>query len=119
MSYGSNTGEVRWTNPDQPNTLLKVGSSLHAQQTVSLEQQIDQALQEYAGLEVALQEKVTLPAAESWHIRARSAELNLDLYLLANEDRNYSITLATPADQLNNYEEFLKSIAQNFQIMPR
>ncbi len=118
VAYGSRQGEVRWTDPSYPGMLLKVGSALTKQPTNSSEQQIDQVLQEYIGLEITAKQKVTLPSGEAWHVTGHSVQLDLELYLMAHEHRNYLISLAVPHGNIDAYRDIMSRITDSFQTMP-
>ncbi len=118
LSYGSKEGEVRWTHPEHPNTLLTIRSDFQKQQELSKEQQIDQALQEYVGLEVLTKEEMALPAGEAWHITGRTTRDNVDIYLFLRTNRNYLIALTAPPDEIKIYQDLMNRVTQTFQTMP-
>ena len=118
LTYGSKDGEVHWAHPDHPDTLLIIRSDLQKRQDLSKEQQVDQVLHKYVGLEVATKEEITLPAGETWHITGNTAQVNVDIYLLLYRDRSYLIALTAPADKINTYQDLMVRITQSFQAMP-
>ena len=118
LPYGSKNGEVRWAHPKHPDTSLTIRSDLQKRQDLSKEQQVDQVVHEYVGLDVAIEEEITLPAGESWHITGKTAQLNVDIYLLLNKDRSYLIALTAPADKIDLYEDLMARVTQSFQTIP-
>ena len=118
LPYGSKNGEVRWTHPDHPNTLLTIRSDFLRRQDLSKEQRIEQVLHEYNGLEVSTKEEITLPAGEAWHITGHTARVNVDIYLLLHTDRSYLITLTTPPDEMDIYQDLMVRVTQSFQALP-
>ena len=118
LTYGSKDGEVRWTHPDHPDTLLTIKSDLQKRQELSQEQQVEQVLHKYVGLEVATNEAITLPAGETWHITGNTAQVNIDIYLLLHSDRSYLIALTAPADKIDAYEDLMNRVTQSFQALP-
>lgn len=118
LIFGRREGEVRWTPPDDTKTLLRIKSYVPKQQALHIEQQIDQALQEFVGLEVSTKELVTLPAGEAWHVTGYTAQVHADIYLLLRAGRCYSIDLTAPPDHVGTYKEVMDRITLSFQIMP-
>ncbi|MDT8444669.1 MAG: hypothetical protein RQ722_10270 [Desulfuromonadales bacterium] len=118
INFGSKQGEVRWTHPDYPQTLLRIKSYIPEQKTLSIDQQIDEALHEYIELGVSTKEVVTLPAGEAWHITGHTMQADVDIYLLLRAGRSYSIELKAPRDSIDDYEDLMDRITQSFQIMP-
>lgn len=119
LPYGSKEGEVRWVHPDHPDTLLTIRSDLQKQQELSKEQQVDQVLQKYIGLQVATKEEMTLPAGETWHITGNTAQVNVDIYLILHKNRSYLIALTAPADKIDIYEDLMDRVTQSFQTMSK
>ena len=118
LIFGRGEGEVRWTHPEHPHTLLRIKSFVLKQQALSLEQQIDQTLHEFVGLEVSTREAVILPAGEAWHITGHMAQGDAEIYLLLRASRSYSIDLTAPADQIETYRDVMHRITLSFQAMP-
>ena len=118
VAYGSRQGEVRWTDPSHPGTLLKVRSTLAEQPAINPEQQIDQFLKEYSGLETPLKEKVTLPFGEAWHVTGHTVQFDLEFYLIAHEQRSYLITLTVTRGDIDNYRDIASNIMDSFQALP-
>jgi hypothetical protein len=118
VAYGSRQGEVRWTDPGHPGTLLQVRSTLAKQPASNPEQQIDQVLQEYSGLEMPLKEKVALSSGEAWHVTGHTAQFDLEIYLIAHKQRSYLITLTTTRGNIDNYRDIASSIMDSFQALP-
>lgn len=116
--FDSKEGEVRWTHPDHPQTLLRIRSFVPERQTPGIDQQIEQALHEYAGLEISTREAVTLPAGEVWHITGHTAQVDADIYLLLRADRGYSIELTAPRDNIDAYENVMDRVTQSFRTIP-
>lgn len=118
LSYGSRDGEVRWSHPEHPATLLRIKSSLLSQPAVSPARQLEQALQEYSGLEVLRREQVALTAGEAWHVTGRTAQLAVDLYLLPRTQRAYLIVLTAPPGTSSQDDEFMERVTRSFQVLP-
>ena len=118
LVFGRREGEVRWTHPEHPHTLLRIKSYLPQQQTLRVEQQIDQALHEFVGLEVLTRETMTLPAGEVWHMTGHTAQGDADIYLLLRAGRSYSIDLTAPSTRIEEYREVMDKITRSFQAMP-
>lgn len=118
LASGGREGELRWTHPDQPMTLLRVKSSLLQQPAVGMEQLIDQVLSEYAGLNVLSRDKVTLAGGEAWHITGQSAQVNLEFYLLSSTRRSYLITLTSSPADTDRDREIMERVARSFQVLP-
>jgi len=119
ITYGSKEGEVRWTLPDHPNTLLTIRSDVQKRHDLSNEQQIDQVLHEYVELEVLTKEEMELPSGEAWHITGHTARVNVDIYLLLRTNRSYSIALTAPPDEIELYEDLMNRVTQSFQAIPQ
>ena len=119
ITYGSKEGEVRWTHPDHPNTLLTIRSDFQKRHDLSKEQRIDQALHEYIGLEVTTSEKMTLPDGEAWHVTGHTAQVNVDIYLFFHTDRSYLIALTAPADNIDNFKHLMERVTRSFQAIPQ
>ncbi len=118
ISFGSKQGEVRWTHPAYPQTLLRIKSYRPEQQALNIDQQIDEALHEYIELNVSTKEVMTLPAGEAWHITGHTVQADVDIYLLLRAGRSYSIELKAPRNSIDDYEDVMDRITQSFQIMP-
>jgi len=83
-----------------------------------MEQLIDQALREYAGLSVLSRDKVTVAGGEAWHIAGQSAQVNLELYLLSSSRRSFLITLTTSPADVDRDNEIMERVARSFQVLP-
>jgi hypothetical protein len=118
LDFGSKHGEVRWTHPGYPQTLLRIKSYIPKQQTLSVDQQIDHVLHEYSGLEVLTKEVVTLPAGDAWHIMGHTVQAKVEIYLILRTGRSYSIELTAPRYSIDDDEDVMDRITQSFQIMP-
>jgi len=118
VAYGRKQGEVRWTDSGHPGMLLKVRSSLTKQPAGSTEQQIDQVLQEYIGLEKLVKQQVTLPSGEAWQISGHSVQSDLELYLMFREQRSYQISLEVPRGEIDSYLELMNRIMDSFETIP-
>jgi hypothetical protein len=116
--YGSREGEVRWTPPGRPETLLRIKATLEKQPEVDINQEIEDILKNYNGLQIAVKEQVSLPAGEAWHVSGKSAHLRLELYLIPGKERQYLITLTSPTDVNNSDQEVLQRVAASFQVIP-
>lgn len=119
LIFGRKQGEVRWTHPDHPHTLVRIKSYIPEQQTFNIEQQIDQALHEYVGLEVSSREAVTLPAGKAWHMTGHTAQGDVDIYLLLRAARSYSIDLTTPPGSIDSYTDVMDRVIHSFHTMPQ
>ncbi len=118
VAYGNREGEVRWTHPDHPATLLMVKSSLQTHSALNAETRIEQALQEYPGLEILAKEVITLPAGEAWHVSGQTAQGHLDLYLLVHGGHRYLISFTAAPEDFDDYQDILERVIDSFQIMP-
>jgi len=118
LTYGSKEGEVRWTHPDHPNTLLTIRSDFQPRHDLSNEQQIDLALHEYVGLEVLKKEEVALAAGDAWHITGHTAWVSVNIYLLLHSNRIYLIALTAPPDEIDDYQDLMVRVTQSFQALP-
>ncbi len=118
ISYGSKEGEIRWKHPDHPDTLLTIRSSLQKQQAPGRELQIDQELQKYVGLEISLEEKVTLPAGEAWHVIGHTEHVEINSYLFSRTDRSYLIILTASPDRSDSYKDVMDRVTHSFQFLP-
>lgn len=117
VGYGSREGEVRWTHPDHPATLLRVKASAQKQSALDTGQGNEQALQEYPGLEIESAEEVKLPAGKAWHVTGQTAQGHLDLYLLRHSGHRYLITFTAAPEDVDAYEDILERVTASFQIM--
>ena len=118
ISYGSREGEVRWTPPGRPETLLRIKSTLQNQSEVNTAQEINEILQQYNGLQIATKEQISLSAGEAWHVSGQSAYLTLELYLIPTKERRYLIILTSPKDASNSDQEVMQRVTESFQVMP-
>lgn len=118
VTYGSRQGEVRWTDPDHPGTLLKARSTLTKQPASNPDQLIDLILQEYSGLEISLKEKVTLSSGEAWHVTGHTLQFDLEIYLIAHEQRNYLIALTVTRGDIDDYQDIASRVMDSFQALP-
>jgi len=117
IAYGSREGEVRWTQPDHPATLLRVISMLKNHSELNVDQEIEQMQQDYDGLEIEGKEQVTLPAGEAWHISGHTGHLALEAYLLSSTDRRYMITLTSAPEDVESHEEVMERVTSSFRFM--
>jgi hypothetical protein len=118
LVYGSKEGEVRWTHPGHPATLLRVRSSLMKQHTANEEMQIEELLHEYPDLKILCKEKVRLPAGEAWHVSGQMSQGHLELYLFLRSDHLYVIAFTAGHEDRGSYQDDLERFTNSFQIMP-
>jgi hypothetical protein len=118
ISYGSREGEVRWTPPGRPETLLRIKSTLQKRSAVNIGQEIDEILQNYNGLQITRKEQVSLPGGAAWHVSGQSAHEVLELYLIPSKERFYLITLTSPKDARNSDQEVMQRVTESFQVIP-
>lgn len=118
MTYASRDGEVRWSHPEHPARRLRIKSSLQPQPAESPARQLEQALQEYSGLEVHHREQVKLAGGEAWHVAGRTPQLAVDLYLLPRPGRTYLIILTAPPGASDQDDEFMEQVTSSFQVLP-
>jgi hypothetical protein len=118
ISYGSREGEVRWMPPGRPATLLRIKSTLQTPSEVETDQEINEILQNYNGLQITAKEQVSLPAGQAWHVSAQSAHVMLELYLIPKNERRYLIILTSPTDAGNSDQEVMQRVTESFQVMP-
>jgi hypothetical protein len=118
ISYGSREGEVRWTPPGRPETLLRIKSTLQTPSEVDTDHEINEILQNYNGLQITAKEQVSLPAGQAWHVTGQSAHLMLELYLIPKNERRYLIILTSPTDADDSDQEVMQRVTESFQVMP-
>lgn len=119
VTFGRNTGEVRWTNPKHKQKLLRIRSFISGPPELSNEQQIEQALHEYTGLEISSRTRMTIPAGDALHITGHTARRDVDLYLLLRADRGYAIELTVPRGDTAFDKDIMDRVIHSFQIMRR
>ena len=118
VPFGRKQGEVRWTDSENPGTLLRVRSLFAAPSAGAREQQLDQLLQELQNLEIAAREQVTLPAGEAWRVSGHTAQIDLEFYLLIHGQRSYQISLAVKRGTIDLYGDLITRITSSFQVLP-
>jgi hypothetical protein len=117
LVYGSKDGEVLWTHPEHPGTVLLIGSHATRNPEIDTELQIAQALQKHPGLSVSTENKVKITAGEVWHITGQTLHENVDIYMLFHPERNYLISLTTPLDSADKHSDIMAEVLTSFQIM--
>ena len=115
LAYGRNEGEIRWSHPQQDETLLQVTSHLRSLQTD--EQALELALNKYPGLVATSREQVELSAGQAWHVTGQTAQQQLAMYLFLTQGRSYAIVLKTSPQDFAEYDSLLAEIADSFQIL--
>ena len=81
------------------------------------EQQIARLYQEFTGLEISLEEEVTLPAGEATHIVGDTAEKHFESYQFSNAKRSYLISLTVLKENAKLYSEVMDKVIYTFHIM--
>ena len=113
LAYGRNAGEVRWSHPVQSGTVLQVASSDRKSRTNA--QELDLVLREYPDLTETTREQVELPAGDTWHVSGRTAQQQVDIYLLLQPDRTYVITFKASPENFADYKTLMDKVIQSFQ----
>lgn len=119
LAYGSKTGEVRWADPGTPSALLRVSSDLLVDPATDAERSLEQALQEYPGLQVQTREQVTLPAGTAWHVSGQTHRLRLELYVMTKGNRSFCIALRAPPEDMDPYLDIMTRVVDSFQVLTR
>ena len=117
LTYGSTDGEVRWTHPEHPATLLLIKSSAKKPSVTSLAEQVEEALQGYTGWRISKEEKLTIPAGDAWHITGQTTHNDVNIYLILHSERNYLIALTTSQGSIDVYQGLMGRVLPSFQIM--
>jgi hypothetical protein len=117
ITYGNKDGEVRWTHPEYPETLLRIESHETKEPEVDLDKQLDHVLQRYVGLEISRTEQLAIPSGETWHISGQTAHKDVDIYLLLHSQRSYLIVLTTSHGTLDDHSDIMAEILSSFQVL--
>lgn len=117
LTYGSTDGEVRWTHPEHPATLLLIRSYAKSSMNTKLAEQVEQALQGYTGWRASKEEKLTIPAGDAWHITGQTTHNDVNIYLILHTGRNYLIALTTPQGSIDEYQDLMGRVLPSFQVM--
>ena len=115
LEYGRKEGEIRWSHPEQGETLLQVTSHFRKYQTD--EQELGLALKEHPGLTETIREQVELPAGEAWHVSGQATQQQVEIYLLLKSGRAYSIVLKTSPENFSDYDKLMTKIVHSFQVL--
>jgi hypothetical protein len=118
LQYGRAEGEVRWTNPEHPEMLLIINSTLQKQQTTSFEQRLDTIVKEFGDLEVTSKELVTLPDGEAWHLTGNRSRTRVDIYMPVDTRRNYRVSLVSALEHAEGYEHIMQKVMESFHRLP-
>ncbi len=117
ITYGSKDGEVRWTHPEYPETLLRIESHGIKQSETGVDKQLDHVLQRYVGIEISSREQLAIPSGETLHISGQTAHKDVDIYLLLHSQRSYLIVLTTPLGTLDDHNVIMAEILSTFQVL--
>ncbi|MEJ2492625.1 MAG: hypothetical protein P8Y84_13570 [Desulfuromonadales bacterium] len=115
LAFGQDAGEVRWNDPVEEDTSLRVTS--HPRPPADATTLLQDFRAEHPELETTEPERVTLPAAEAWQMHGTTPRQEVQLYLLADHQRRYTIALWTLPGQLDQYDALLIEIAQSFKVL--
>ena len=118
LQYGRAEGEVRWTNPEHPEMLLIINSTLHKQQTTSFEQRLDTILKELGDLEVTSKELVRIADGEAWHLTGNRSRTRVDIYMPMDAKRDYRVSLVTSLEHAEGYERIMQKVMESFHRLP-
>ena len=118
LAYGAREGEVRWTPPDRPETILRIKSFQQKQPALGTVEQVEKALRDDIGLEIRSKEKIILPAGEAWYMTGQTGQRDIIVYLFLRAERSYLIALTVPPDQRESCEEIMDRVTRSFQITP-
>ncbi len=117
LPYRSGQGEVRWTQEDDPEMMLRIHSEPVSDNTATIDQHIDQILQEYPSIELTLKTETVMPAGTAMHLMGYNSQRNFDIYLISSEQRHYSIVFTASADTMGQYTQVIKEIVESFLIL--
>ena len=117
LEYGRNEGEIRWSHPEQKETLLQVTSRFR--QLQSTEQELERELREYPELTDVLREQVDLPAGQVWHVSGQTEQQQVELYLFLKPRRTYKILLRTSPENSADYKNLMQKVTRSFQTLPQ
>jgi hypothetical protein len=115
LTYGSQSGELRWTPPLTDGTLLRLISQ--ERETIEPEQQTARLHQDFRGLEISLTEEVSLPAGEATHIVGETAEKYIESYQFTNRNRSYMISLTMLKENAKLYSGVMNKVIHTFQVL--
>jgi hypothetical protein len=115
LNYGTQSGELRWKPPQADATLLRLISQ--ERNADEPEQQIARLYQEFTGLEISMQEEVTLPVGNATHIIGSTAERHFEIYHYSNANRNYLVFLTTLKGNTKLYSGVMDKVINSFQVM--
>lgn len=115
--YGDKSGEVRWTENEGQDTLLKISSLFLKEPVAAGESLAEQIKKDHAAMVVTRQETVDLPAGEALHITGQAANTNIAFYQISAKTRSYLISLSTP-DDLELYKDLMARVIHSFRMLP-
>ena len=115
LVYRRNEGGIRWSHPEQDDTMLQVTSHFREHQTD--EQELELVLDVYPGLAETMREQVDLPAGQAWHVSGQTAQQHVEIYLLLKPGRAYSIVLKTSPEDSADYDKLMAKITHSFQVL--
>lgn len=115
LSYGTQSGELRWRPPQSDAALLRLISQERNKD--EQEEQIARLYQEFTGLEISTQEEVTLPVGKATHIIGATAEKHFEIYHFSNANRSYLIFLATLKGETALYSGVMNKVINSFQVI--
>ena len=117
LVYGKNEGEVRWTDPEDKETLFFINSLIRQPLQNPIQTELQQFLNPYPGLRDSPWEKTELPAGEAWHVKGQTAQLDVEIYVLSKQGRIYKITLLSDLDTLSKYDSVKQQMIGSFQVL--
>lgn len=117
LPYGSSSGEVRWTHSDHKDTVLKISSTTAKEAYPGKAFAIKQLVTEYAGLQIATEEKITLPAGEATLLTGQSSKTKINSYLFLTPARSYIMTFASALDETEADKAVITKVTQSFRIL--
>ena len=115
LEYGRSEGEIRWSPPEQSETLLQVTS--HFRKYPTDEQELGLIMKQHPGFVETLREQVELPAGQAWHVSSQTAQRQVAIYLILKPGRAYAIVLQTSPEDFADYDKLLEKIVRSFQIL--
>lgn len=115
LEFGRSEGEIRWSHPEQNETLLRVTSRLREHH--SDEQELDLALIEYPGLTETRRERVELPAGAAWHVSGQAGQKKIELYQILKSGRAYAIVLQSSTEDFDEHEKLMEEITVSFLVL--
>ncbi|MDT8442694.1 MAG: hypothetical protein RQ722_00240 [Desulfuromonadales bacterium] len=114
VAYGSSNGEVRWTPQDNDNIMLRIVSQV-LDEVPSKEDSLTLFISALEGLEITLEEELEDQHDLVLHLTGRTANQDIEAYLLQKGKRIYQLMLTTPPDTMDSYTGIMVRVSQSFQ----